>query len=86
MYDDNDGLNGTHVLLAFLAGTVAGAAIALISAPQSGSETRESLRGFAAGAGDRAGTVPDTLRGAYGKAASAARDAFSRALSREMPN
>ena len=81
MYDD-DSINGTHVLLAFLAGTVAGAAIALLSAPQTGSETRQSLRGLASGAGDRASTVPDTLRGAYGKAASAARDAFSRALSR----
>lgn len=86
MYDDDNGINGTHVLLAFLAGTMAGAAIALLSAPQSGSETRETLRGYASGAGDRAGRVPDTLRGAYGKAASAARDAFSHALSREMPN
>ena len=39
----NDSLGGGAVLLAFLAGAVAGAAVALLFAPATGEETREYL-------------------------------------------
>ena len=35
--NDNNGYSGADLLLAFLAGSVAGAAVALLTAPQSGS-------------------------------------------------
>jgi gas vesicle protein len=40
---DNDGTGTGTVLLAFLVGAVAGAAVALLYAPVSGRETREYL-------------------------------------------
>jgi gas vesicle protein len=39
----DDGLGGGAVLLAFIAGAVAGAAVALLYAPATGEETREYL-------------------------------------------
>ena len=39
----NDGLGAGAVLLAFIAGAVAGAAVALLYAPATGDETREYL-------------------------------------------
>ena len=39
----NDSLGGGAVLLAFLTGAVAGAAVALLFAPATGEETREYL-------------------------------------------
>jgi gas vesicle protein len=39
----DDGLSGGAVLLAFIAGAVAGAAVALLYAPATGEETREYL-------------------------------------------
>ena len=39
----NDTLNGGAVLLAFVAGAVAGAAVALLFAPATGEETRDYI-------------------------------------------
>ena len=39
----DDGLSGGVVLLAFIAGAVAGAAVALLYAPATGEETREFI-------------------------------------------
>jgi gas vesicle protein len=41
--EDNRGAGGGTLLLAFLVGAVAGAAVALLYAPASGRETRERL-------------------------------------------
>ena len=46
MRDDNC-YGGAHLLLAFIAGGIAGAAVALLAAPQSGTETRGTIRGLA---------------------------------------
>jgi gas vesicle protein len=40
---NNDNLGGGAVLLAFVAGAVAGAAVALLFAPATGEETREYI-------------------------------------------
>ncbi len=77
MYDDD--AKGTSLLLAFLAGAVAGAAIAVLTSPQSGPETRNQLRGWASDAGEQ---IPRRMRGAYARASDAARQAFNDALDR----
>ncbi len=80
---DNNCYSGAHLLLAFIAGGVAGAAVALLSAPQSGSQTRGQLRGWARDAQGKAVKVPDALRNAYNEASEAARKAFVAALADE---
>jgi len=80
--NDDTKITGTHVLLAFFAGAAVGAVVAALTAPESGPETRERLRGWASDAQDH---VPVTLRGAYSRASSAARQAFADTLHRESP-
>jgi len=70
----------TTVLLAFLAGAVTGAAVALLTAPQSGRETRSRLKGLARDAVRGAARATPRLNDAYTRAARAARQAFSEAL------
>ena len=71
---------GAHLLLAFLAGAATGAVAALLSAPQPGRDTRDSLRGWARDAQNHASRVPVALSDAYHEAASAAKKAFYDAL------
>lgn len=54
--------NSSTAVLAFLAGTVVGAAIALLTAPKTGQETREMLADYGAELKERARTLPDDLR------------------------
>ena len=77
---DANRYNGAQLILAFLAGTAAGAAAALLAAPGSGAETRETLRRWGRDAHDKAGRVPYALRDAAMRAAEAAREAFQEAL------
>ena len=77
---DNGRYGGAHLLIAFLAGAAAGAAVALLTAPQSGVESREQVRGWAADLGEKASRVPGAVQSAYGRAAEAAKEAFSQAL------
>ena len=74
---DNNCYSGAHLLLAFIAGGAAGAAVALLLAPQTGTETRDSIRGLAKGAQGKAVKVPEALRKAYAEASDAAKKAFS---------
>ena len=71
---------GGNVLLAFLTGAVAGAAIALLTAPATGPEARDSLRGWARDAQGRATKVPSAVQYAARKATAAAKEAFHEAL------
>jgi gas vesicle protein len=76
----------TSLLLAFLAGAVTGAAVALLTAPQSGRETRKRLKGVARNATRTAAArVPPTLHEAYSRAARAARQAFIEVLEAGAP-
>jgi gas vesicle protein len=77
------GFSGTQMMLAVLGGAVAGAAVAYLTAPKSGRETRAQLKGMAIEARDQiTGVVKDgtdaarQLPGAVKVAGSAARTAF----------
>ena len=78
--NQDQGYSGSQVLLAFMAGAMVGTCVALLTAPQSGSETRGSLRGWARDTGDRATRLPEALQQAYRAATGAAKEAFSDAL------
>ena len=62
--DNSD--NSSTAVLAFLAGTVVGAAIALLTAPKTGQETREMLADYGAELKERAKTSPGRLQGIQG--------------------
>jgi gas vesicle protein len=65
--------------MAFLGGALGGVAIALLTAPQSGKETRQTVRGWASEARTRAGQLPSTLREVGTRAGHAAREAYAEA-------
>jgi len=67
------------LVLAFVAGAVSGAIVALLTAPRSGRETRGRLKDLVREAAGRAARVPASMD-AYSRAARAARQAFSEAL------
>ena len=85
-------MNDTHrssttgLVLAFLAGAVSGAVLALLTAPRSGRETRSRLNDIARDAAGRAVRVPPALNGAYVRAADAARRAFAQAFEPPGPD
>jgi gas vesicle protein len=70
------GFNAGHVLLALFAGAVAGAGVAVLTAPSSGAATRDRLRTIAHDTNNAAHHVPEAVR----KATEAAREAFVTAL------
>ena len=72
--------NGAQLILSFLAGAAAGAAAALLAAPAAGTQTRETLKGWAKDAHGKAGRVPHALRDAATRATEAAKVAFQEAL------
>jgi gas vesicle protein len=80
----HEGYGGAHLLLAFIAGGVAGAATALLLTPHSGPETRDTLRGWSREAQDKAGRVPVALRRAFHDASEAARRAFSETFAKSI--
>lgn len=51
--------NSSTAVLAFLAGTVVGAAIALLTTPKTGEQTREMLADYGSELKERAKTLPD---------------------------
>jgi gas vesicle protein len=68
--------NGGHVLVAFTVGAVAGAAIAYLTAPRSGKETRETIQGWAKDARDKASRIPHSVREAVERGKQAGKEAF----------
>lgn len=58
----DEGASAGTVLLAFLAGAVAGAAVALLYAPTSGQETREYLGSKAREGRERASAIAERVR------------------------
>lgn len=55
-------------LLSFLAGTVVGAAVALLTAPKSGQETRELLKEYSTDLREKASQWPEELKARSGDA------------------
>ncbi len=72
--------SGAHLLIAFVAGAAAGAVVAYLTAPRSGRELREDLKGWAGDVREKAVRVPHAVREAYSKASQAAKTAFAEAL------
>jgi len=78
--NDSRGSSTTGLVLAFLAGAVSGAVVALLTAPRSGRETRDRIKDLARDAAGKTVRVPPALNGAYSRAAEAARRAFVEAF------
>ena len=72
--------SATHLMLAFIAGAATGAAVALLTAPRTGRETRDRVRALAGDVAGRTPRAPLALTEAYGRAARAARQAFVESL------
>ena len=68
---DERGYSTGTLLIAFLAGAIAGAAVAVLVSPKSGPEMRESLKGL---------TKDGRARRAIERAAQAARGAFDQVV------
>jgi gas vesicle protein len=70
------GFSGAQMLLAVLGGAAAGAAVALLTAPRSGRETRARINDFANSGREKAKQFPDAVKAA----GTAARVAFTDAM------
>jgi gas vesicle protein len=68
--------NGLQLFVAFTAGAVAGAAVAYLTAPRSGKETREALQDWARDARDKASRIPRAVREAVERGKQAGKEAF----------
>jgi gas vesicle protein len=71
------GFNGLQLLIAFATGAAAGAAVAYITAPRTGKETREALQVWAKDARDRAARIPQAVREAVDRGTQAGKEAFA---------
>ena len=67
------------ILGAFVLGAAAGAAIALLTAPRSGRETRERLKGTSLDLGKTIERLPGAIRRAGSRAVKAGQEAFEQA-------
>jgi gas vesicle protein len=64
------------IVLSFLAGAATGAAVALLTAPQSGRETRRKLKHATEDLADRASRVAPALKAAVQRAGEAGKETF----------
>jgi gas vesicle protein len=69
--------SGVHLLTAFITGAAAGAAVAFITAPRSGKETREALQVWARDVRGKAVRIPHAVGQAVERAARVGKEAFS---------
>lgn len=69
-----------HLLLAFLGGAAAGAAIAYLTAPRSGSELRQDIADSYSTKRGEVARIPPAMRAAYNAATAAARVAYADAI------
>jgi gas vesicle protein len=67
-------------ILLFLGGAAIGATVALLTAPQSGRETRKKLKQVSGDLAHRASRVAPAIQQAYRKATSAGKEAFVQAM------
>ena len=81
--NDGNRYGGAHLLIAFLTGCAAGAAVALLTAPQSGRETRDQIRTWGRDIGSKASRVPGAVKDAYSRASIAAKEAFVDAFEKQ---
>lgn len=74
--NEKNGFTGGQMLLAFLGGAAAGAAVALLTAPRSGAESRKLLSDSAVSGKEAAKRIPQASR----YAAEAAKEAFAETM------
>ena len=77
---DRAGNHTGRILLYFVVGAATGAAVALLTAPRSGRETRRKLMQATSDLADRAIRVPPAVTEAYRRAAAAGKEAVVSAL------
>ena len=70
-------INASQILIAFTTGAALGAAVAYLTAPRSGKETREALQVWARDARSKATRLPQAVREAVGRSTQAGKEAFS---------
>lgn len=73
MNHEHTGFTGGQILLAFLGGAAAGAAVALLTAPKRGAEVRKEIASTVRDGTERAKLLPEAMK----NAADAAKGAFS---------
>ncbi len=78
MSDNN--FNSAHLMLAFLGGAATGAAVAYLTAPKSGADTRQWISDSLATQRDEIAKYPPRVRAAYTAAAEAAKAAYKESL------
>lgn len=74
---ERNGFGAGQLFLAFLGGAAAGAAVALLTAPRSGRDTRAQLAGYVHTGRDKSLQLPQAVKAA----SAAARDAFTETMS-----
>lgn len=74
---DTRNFNALHIVAAFAAGAVAGAAVAYLTAPRSGRETRAALQDWARDAREKAARIPHAVREAVERGKQAGKEAFA---------
>jgi gas vesicle protein len=74
---ESRGFTGTQMLMAFMTGAAAGAAVAFMTAPRTGKETREALSTWAMDARDKAARIPQAVRDAVDTGTRAGKEAFA---------
>jgi gas vesicle protein len=72
--------NTSRIMLLFLAGAATGATVALLTAPQSGRETRRKLKKATEDLVNKAARVGPAIEQAYRRATEAGKEAFVRAV------
>jgi len=68
------------IVLSFLAGAATGAAVAFLTAPQSGRDARRKLKHLTEDLAEKAARVPPALQAAYRRATEAGKEAFVHTL------
>lgn len=79
MTSDSNGSGFGSFLGMFMLGAAVGATVALLTAPESGTDTRKRLKGAALDLGKSLENVPDTIRKAGARAVEAGQAAFDQA-------
>jgi gas vesicle protein len=74
---ESRGFSGTQLLMAFMAGAATGAAVAFMTAPRTGKETREALTTWAMDAREKAARIPQAMRDAVDQGTRAGKEAFA---------
>ncbi len=76
----NNDFTSAHVMLAFLTGAAAGAAVAYLTAPRSGADTRAWITDSMASRREEISKLPPAARAAFYAATEAAKGAYKESL------